>query len=84
MTNETEVKELICQLFLGGDTGFPIEPETDLLAEGICDSLSLVRLAAELEGRVPGLRIADQDITRENMSSIAAIVSFLRRKANQS
>lgn len=76
---ENELKILVCELFLGGDVSFPIDGDTRLLEEGICDSLGLVRLVAEMEKRVPGLKVHDQDITRENMGSISAILEFTGR-----
>ena len=78
--DEREVRKIICHKFLGGDTEFPIAADTRLLEEGICDSLGLVQLVSEIEGRNPSLRIPDQEITRENFGSIAAILSYLERK----
>jgi acyl carrier protein len=82
--DERELKGIICDKFLGGDTSFPIDADTRLLEEGICDSLGLVQIVSELEGRVPSLRIPDQDVTRENFGSIAAILDYVgRRRAAQ-
>lgn len=81
--SEEELKALICAKFLGGDTDFPLERDTKLLDEGICDSLGLVRLAADLEKRVPGLRIADQEVTHANFGTIASILSFLAAKGRK-
>ena len=78
--DEREVREIICDRFLGGDTEFPIAADTRLLEEGICDSLGLVQLASEIESRHPSLRVPDQEITRENFGSIAAILGYLARK----
>jgi acyl carrier protein len=75
-----DIKELICKLFLGGDTSFPLEPDTDLLQEGICDSLALVQLATQLETACPPIRIHDAEITPENLGSIARIGQFLKCK----
>ena len=76
----SDLRDLICKMFLNGDTSFPIADDTHLLEEGICDSLGLVQMAAELEQRVPDLRIHDQEVTRENFATIAAILAFLTRK----
>lgn len=76
----SEIKELLCRLFLGGDSGFPIDADTDLLQEGICDSLALVQLAAQLETACPPIRIHDAEITPENLGSIARIAHFLECK----
>lgn len=75
-----EIKEIICKRFLGGDLDFPLERDTQLLDEGICDSLGLVQIAQDLEQRCPGLVIQDQDILRENLGSIAAIERFLETR----
>jgi acyl carrier protein len=79
---EAELRELICTLFLAGDTSFPIAADTKLLEEGICDSLGLVQMAAELERRCPGVRIRDQEVTRENFGSMSAILGFLATKSS--
>lgn len=76
-----ELKQIVCDLFLGGDTSFPIEPETDLLEAGVCDSLGLAQLAQELEQRVAGLRILDPDITPENLGSIQRVQDYLGSRA---
>jgi len=75
--SENDLREIICQKFLGGDASFPIERDTRLLEEGICDSLGLVQIVSEIEGRYPTLRIPDQEVTRENFGSIAAIMRYL-------
>ena len=78
--DERELREIICDKFLGGDTSFPVDADTKLLEEGICDSLGLVQIVSEVEGRVPSLRIPDQDVTRENFGSIAAILDYVNRR----
>ena len=74
------MREIICEKFLGGDAEFPIDADTRLLEEGICDSLGLVQIVSEIEARVPSLRIPDQDVTRENFGSIAAILEYVGRR----
>ena len=80
MITEGDLKKLICDRFLDSDYEFPLEPDTQLVEEGICDSLGLVRLAAEVEKRCDGVKIADQEITREQFGSIAAILALLDKK----
>lgn len=82
--NESELREIIRDKFLGGDSEFPVDADTRLLEEGICDSLGLVQIVSELEARVPALRIPDQDVTRENFGSIAAILEYVERKRGAS
>jgi hypothetical protein len=38
-------------------------------------------MAAELERRCPGVRIRDQEVTRENFGSMTAILAFLAAKS---
>jgi acyl carrier protein len=77
---EATLREIVGRLFLHGDMNYPIRPDTELLQEGICDSLGLVELAVEIESRYAGLRILDQDVTPENLGSITRMVAFLRSR----
>ena len=77
---EQELKAIICNRFLQGDLQFPIDLDTRLLDEGICDSLGLVQLVGEIEKRYPGLIIEDQEITRDNFGSMAAIIRLVEKK----
>lgn len=77
---ESELKIIICDKFLDGDREFPVDTDTSLVDEGICDSLGLVVLATEIESRVDGLTISDQEITWENFGSIRALLAFLGTK----
>jgi len=77
---EQELKEIICNKFLQGDLQFPIDLDTRLIEEGICDSLGLVRLVAEIENRCAGVHIEDQEITRENFGTMAAILRLVEQK----
>ena len=76
---QERVRDVVVELFLDGDASFPITPGMNLIENGICDSMGLVNLAAELEQRFPGLRIHDQDVTHEQMGSVAAIAAFIER-----
>ena len=77
---ESEIRALVCQRFLDGDEEFPLELDTQLLDDGSCDSLGLVRLASEVEKRCPGIKIADQEISRESFGSIRAIQALIQSK----
>jgi acyl carrier protein len=73
------VREVVVDLFLEGDRSIPLAPDLDLIESGITDSMGLVRIAAALESRFPGVRIQDQDVTRDNLGSISAIAAFISR-----
>ena len=53
--------------------------ETDLLATGILDSLTLVQLLMHLEERF-GLRVAVEDLEIEDLRSIHAIARLVTRQ----
>ena len=78
----TEISSLVRGLFPAAVT-VPLTPATRLMEEGICDSLGLVQLALEIEGRT-GIRIPDQDITAETFGSISAIAAFLASRRGSS
>jgi acyl carrier protein len=76
---EAEIKTIICNLFLGGeDAG--LEPDSNLLEDGICDSLGLVQIVAEVEKRVPGIKIRDVEVTHDSFGSIQRIAAFVAKK----
>ena len=76
---EQRIKRVVCDTFLGGDMGFPIERDMSFIKHGICDSMGLVTLAAALEREFDGLKIQDQDISHEGMGSIAAVGELIGR-----
>ena len=78
--NEQKLKKIVCKKFLDGDMDFPLGLDTNLLEEGICDSLGLVQLAKKIEEHVPGIKIRDQEIIRENFGSMRAILKFIEKK----
>jgi len=78
--DESEIREIVCNVFLGGDLDFPIDTNTRLLEEGICDSLGLVQIVSEVEKRLPGIKIDDREITRDNFATIATIKRFIDTK----
>lgn len=76
------VTKTVRELFLSGNQDFPISGETNLIAEGICDSLGLIDLANGLESTIPGLRIHNAEITFENFSKINDICRFVALRVN--
>ncbi|MDQ6830548.1 MAG: acyl carrier protein [Gemmatimonadota bacterium] len=77
---EDVLRDLIVKKFLGGNASFPLAPDTELLQQGICDSLGLLELALDIEARYPGVRIDDQDITPTTFGSIRRIGAYLRSR----
>ena len=82
--DDVDIDRLVRDMFLGGDVNFPLGNDDDFLSEGVCDSLGLVQIAAELEKRIPSLTIADQDITRDTLGTIEKIRGYVAAHANTS
>lgn len=78
----TEVKSVVEKLFLRDGQPASLALDADLLATGVCDSMGLVTLAAELEEQY-GITIRDQEITRSNLGSVRRIIRFLSVKGVQ-
>lgn len=58
-----------------------VDPEGDLLEQGIIDSMSLLRLVAFLEDTFQ-LKIQDEDLVPHNFRTLAGIESFVQLSRN--
>lgn len=58
-----------------------LDPEEDLLNEGVIDSMGILQLVAFLEEKY-GIQVADEDIVPENFRSLNALAQFVQRKNN--
>jgi acyl carrier protein len=56
-----------------------IEPDQDLLAGGLIDSLGVTQLVAFLEDRY-GIRVGDDELTPTNFCTLASIEGFVSSK----
>jgi acyl carrier protein len=56
-----------------------IEPDQDLLAGGLIDSLGVTQLVAFLEDRY-GIRVSDDELTPANFCTLASIEGFVSSK----
>ena len=56
-----------------------VRPRDNLLAQGIVDSLAIVKLMLFLEERFP-IRISDEDIVPENFRDIESLSRFVQSK----
>ena len=59
--------------------GGAVDPDEDLLASGLIDSLGVVQLASFMERRY-GIEVGDDDVVPENFRTIAALAKFIRGK----
>jgi len=59
--------------------GEALEAEASFLESGVIDSTGVLELVAFLEERF-GIKVADEDLTPENLDSLARIERFVERK----
>ena len=56
-----------------------LDPDEDLLAQGIIDSLGVVRLIVSLE-KAFGIEVIDEDVVPENFQRLDILVKFVEQK----
>lgn len=59
-----------------------LDPDENLLAEGIVDSLGLMKLIDSMEESF-GIEVGDDDILPENFQSISVMAEFVERKIQE-
>jgi acyl carrier protein len=64
------------ELSYGLGDGFTVD--TDLIEQGVIDSMSLLRLVTFLEEQF-GIEVRDEDLVPENFRSLTAINAFIDR-----
>jgi acyl carrier protein len=73
-----KVKNFVVDNFLFGNAD-GLEEDTSFLEAGILDSTGVMEVVAFLESRF-GVRVDDEELTPENLDSIASIGAFVSRK----
>ena len=76
MTIKENLRQYIADELLEDDA--PLEDEENLLADGMVDSLGMIRLVAHIE-ETYGYRVPPQDFTIENFRTLATLDSYLTR-----
>ena len=79
MNIAVEVERFIVGEIAAGRGIESVTHDSDLLANGIIDSLGITELISFLEGKY-AIKVDDDDIDAENFSSVARIVAFVERK----
>jgi acyl carrier protein len=74
-----EVRSFICGTMLIDVPDQSIVPDESLVQRGVIDSTGVLELVGFLEQRY-GIRVADEEITTDNLDSLTAIAAYLRRK----
>ena len=80
MNHSSEVREFVVENFLFGDGG-SLKEDTSFLEEGIVDSTGILELVFFLE-ETYSIKVADDEVTPENMDNLQNIARFIDRKLN--
>ena len=75
------IKEELCAYISGEllEDDDPIEANDNLLADGMVDSMGMLRLVAHID-EVWNIRVPPEDFTIENFKTIAAIEAYLNSR----
>jgi acyl carrier protein len=73
-----ELASFIEKNLIGEDRGATVTDDTQLIEEGIVDSMGLMQIVAFLEERA-GVRVSDDDVTPDNFETVKAIMELVER-----
>lgn len=76
MSNVQSIKEFVVEEFLPDVSPTELETDQDLLADGVIDSLGLLKLIAWIEDRFD-IHVDDSALDPDNFRTIAAIDAFV-------
>ncbi|WP_326700283.1 acyl carrier protein [Streptomyces sp. NBC_01754] len=83
MNNADRISEYIVTEFLPDLTPAQLPPDQDLLADGVIDSLGVLKLIAWVEHHF-GLAVGDTDLDPDNFRSVRAIDAYVARSKGAS
>lgn len=69
--------------FHGGKSDLEILPEDDLLASGLVESMSMMRLIQFIEEEF-SIKVAPQDMTIDNFINVEAITNYIKQSKSAS
>jgi acyl carrier protein len=79
MSERERIRAFILENFLYGAEPLALADDTSLSDAGIIDSAGMLEIVMYLEEEW-GIRVADEEMLRENFDSVAGIAAFLARK----
>jgi acyl carrier protein len=79
VSTAVEVEQFIVGEIAAGRGISTIAHDSDMLSDGIIDSLGITELISFLEGKY-AIKVDDDDIDAENFRSIDSIVAFVEQK----
>ena len=81
--NILEDLERILRAEFGANLGKEsLAPDKDLLANGIIDSMGVIRLIVSLENTF-GIEVKDEDVVPENFQSLDSLAKFVEQKMKE-
>lgn len=83
MSNADRISEYIVTEFLPDLTPTQLPPDQDLLADGVIDSLGVLKLIAWVEHHFE-LAVGDTDLDPDNFRSVRAIDAYVARSKGAS
>ncbi len=81
MDVDSELKDYLMQLAVDAERE-SIEPDDDLIGQGVIDSVGLIKLVEYVE-RQFGIKLDDEEIVPENFQSLRCLSRFVRRKKGE-
>lgn len=79
MSIQTDVETILLAEIPGDLRKSSLDPEEDLLGQGLIDSLGLMKLITKLEATF-SIQIPDEDIVPENFQTVKILTQFIERK----
>jgi len=73
------IRDFILENFLFTDDPSAVGLEDSLLDNGVVDSTGMMEIITFLEGDL-GIKVADEDMTPENLDSIQRLASYVARQ----
>ena len=79
MSIESTIEQFITDELMFGDVKVKLEPDTPLIANGILDSLALMRMILFIEEQF-GIKVGDNELLPGNFQTINHIKAFVEAK----
>jgi acyl carrier protein len=74
-----DIKKFIQEKIVNGQKNVDLEKSTNLIEEGIIDSLGIMKLLTFIEESYD-IQISDEELLPENFESLAAIITMVESK----
>ena len=76
MEIKNELEQFILNELMASDEKKSIEPDEDLLMQGIVDSMGVLKLSAFIEEKF-SIKVTDIDMVPENFQSLESLTQFV-------